>query len=199
MEDMTLFLEDANRLATEIHEGNRTAGWWSNKDTGECMLTTRNRPEIMMLVVSEVAEAAEGYELELKDDKLPEREMAEVELADTAIRLYDLIGAEGIVFTNQPDFVSDEENYPWFANTIEGFDSALMYIVRAVAHAMEGHRKADRAKYENWLQVALFRTYWVAGIFCFDIDSAITEKRAFNVVRPDHKLENRLAEGGKAY
>lgn len=32
-----------------------------------------------------------------------------------------------------------------------------------------------------------------------DIGGAIAEKMAFNKVRPDHKPENRLAEGGKAY
>ena len=74
-----------------------------------------------------------------------------------------------------------------------------MYIVRAVAHAMEGHRKSDTGKYHRWLQLALYRTYWVAGLFDYDLIGALDEKRAFNTVRPDHTLENRLAEGGKAY
>jgi len=32
-----------------------------------------------------------------------------------------------------------------------------------------------------------------------DIGGAVAEKMAFNAIRPDHKLENRMAEGGKTY
>ena len=46
-----------------------------------------------MLVVSEVAEAMEGYRKNLMDDKLPHRSMVEVELADVIIRVFDLAGA----------------------------------------------------------------------------------------------------------
>ena len=52
-----------------------------------------NVPEKLMLVVSEVAEAMEGYRKNLMDDKLPHRSMVEVELADVIIRVFDLAGA----------------------------------------------------------------------------------------------------------
>ena len=48
-----------------------------------------------MLAVSELAEAMEGARKGLKDDKLPDCEMLEVELADCAIRVFDLAGALG--------------------------------------------------------------------------------------------------------
>ena len=47
---------------------------------------------MLMLVVSEVAEAMEGERKELMDDHLPDRPMAEVELADAVIRIMDYAG-----------------------------------------------------------------------------------------------------------
>lgn len=48
-----------------------------------------------MLIVSEVAEAMEGERKDLMDDKLPHRRMAEVELADAMIRIFDYAGGFG--------------------------------------------------------------------------------------------------------
>ena len=48
-----------------------------------------------MLVVSEIAEAMEGERKGLKDDKLPHRPMAEVELVDALIRIFDYAGEHG--------------------------------------------------------------------------------------------------------
>lgn len=73
------------------------AGWWINPKTGE---DPRNNPmcfsQKLMLIVSEVAEAMEGDRKSLKDDKLPHRDMREVELADAVIRIFDLAGAYGM-------------------------------------------------------------------------------------------------------
>lgn len=121
-------IDPINRLARDIHADNVQAGWWSDPKTGESTVDTRNRGEILMLIVSEVSEGMEGHRKGLMDDKLPHRTMLEVELADACIRIFDLAGAEG-----------------------------------------------------------------------FDLGGAIAEKRAFNATRADHKLENRLKPGGKAY
>lgn len=76
------------------------AGWWTDLHTGEDLRHTtpgpkRNVPEMLALVHSEVSEALEGYRKNLPDDKLPHRPMAEVEIADTIIRLMDLAGGLG--------------------------------------------------------------------------------------------------------
>ena len=55
----------------------------------------RNKGELLMLIVSEVSECMEGERKDLMDDKLPHRKMAEVELADALIRIFDYAGAYG--------------------------------------------------------------------------------------------------------
>jgi hypothetical protein len=52
-------------------------------------------PTRIALCHSELSEALEGHRKDLMDDKLPHRKMAEVELADTLIRIFDLAGAMG--------------------------------------------------------------------------------------------------------
>lgn len=120
--------EAGTALQNECHGAAFTAGWWSDLHTGEPIDPHAKVPEKLMLIVSEIAEAMEGHRKGLADDKLPHRPMIEVELADAAIRIFDLAGALG-----------------------------------------------------------------------FDLGDAIAEKMAFNADRPDHKLANRRAAGGKAY
>lgn len=64
--------------------------WWIDINTGEPV--DRNVGELLMLCVSELAEAMEGHRKNLMDDKLPHRPMFEVEIADVMIRLFDLCG-----------------------------------------------------------------------------------------------------------
>lgn len=75
-----------------------------------------------------------------------------------------------------------------------------------VSEAMEGHRKGlmdDKLPHRTMLEVeladAVIRIADLAGALGLDLGGAIAEKLAFNAVRPDHKIENRLAEGGKSY
>lgn len=86
-----------NQLAFEIFKGNVEAGWYTNIRTGQSYGIAnapdgRNIPEMLMLIVSELGEAMEGYRKQLPDDKLPHRQMIEVELADAMIRIFDLAG-----------------------------------------------------------------------------------------------------------
>ena len=67
--------------------------WWTDLHTGKRL--KRNVGELLMLCVSELAEAMEGDRKGLMDDKLPERPMLEVELADCIIRILDMgVGLE---------------------------------------------------------------------------------------------------------
>lgn len=81
---------DLNDYARESHEDN--IQWWLD---AEGNLLDRNKGELLMLMVSEISEAMEGERKDLMDDKLPHRKMAEVELADCLIRIFDYASAFG--------------------------------------------------------------------------------------------------------
>jgi NTP pyrophosphatase (non-canonical NTP hydrolase) len=75
-----------------------------------------------------------------------------------------------------------------------------------ISEGMEGHRKGlmdDKLPTRSMLEVEIADTFIrlgdLAAALGLDVGGAIIEKMAFNAVRPDHKLENRMAAGGKAY
>lgn len=82
----------------------------------------------------------------------------------------------------------------------------LCLIHSEVSEAMEGDRKDlmdDKLVHRKMLEVeladVLIRVHDLAGFLGLDLAGAVIEKLAFNQVRPDHQMANRLAEGGKAY
>ena len=82
----------------------------------------------------------------------------------------------------------------------------LCLIHSEVSEGMEGARKNlpdDKLPHRSMLEVeladAVIRIFDLAGALNMDMGGAIAEKMAFNAIRPDHKPENRQAEGGKAY
>lgn len=103
-----------NALSVVCHMRSYDAGWWHCNETG-LPLKPGDAPEgfklneqaatfqkamfpyvvatKLMLTVSEVSEGMEGHRKTLMDDKLPDRSMIEVELADAVIRICDLAGA----------------------------------------------------------------------------------------------------------
>lgn len=87
-------IEAAKTLTVACHNRAWNNGWYINPKTGEKV--TRPVPELLMLCVTELAEAMEGYRKGLKDDHLPHRDMLEVELADAVIRIFDMAGAQGL-------------------------------------------------------------------------------------------------------
>lgn len=92
-------VETINNLVKDIHEKNKQAGWWNDPETGESLLDHKFTPYVvgtkLMLTVTELAEATEGYRKNLMDDKLPQYRMIDVELADAIIRIFDLVAAVG--------------------------------------------------------------------------------------------------------
>jgi NTP pyrophosphatase (non-canonical NTP hydrolase) len=84
-----------NAIVDFCHNESAVKGWWTAKDGSHLKdnpLTFSNK---LMLIVSEIAEAMEGDRKDSMDDHLPHRKMAEVELADAVIRIFDLAGAYG--------------------------------------------------------------------------------------------------------
>jgi len=80
-----------NDYRNQCHTANQK--WWTDIHTG--LPISRNKGELLMLMVSEIAEAMEGERKDLMDDKIPTRKMAEVELVDTLIRIFDYAGGFG--------------------------------------------------------------------------------------------------------
>ena len=87
--DKEIVAEAAGRLVEICHGNAVAAGWWNNT-------SVRDVPRLLMLCVSELAEAMEGDRKGLMDDHLPHRPMLEVELADAVIRIMDMAGGLGL-------------------------------------------------------------------------------------------------------
>lgn len=188
------FKPDLSDLATEIHADNLAAGWWTDMASGQSTLHTRNRPEMLMLAVSEIAEAAEGI-YGREDDKLPHLPMYDVELADFVIRLLDLIGAE--VSCGQAAV-----NFGWFPS--DGYravsrNDRLMTLVKTISGAMEHYRKGRMTAYAGDLRYSVAQAFAIAEVDQIDLFDIIAQKRAFNRTRADHKPENRAKDGGKKF
>ena len=80
----------------------------------------------------------------------------------------------------------------------------LCLVHSEVSEACEGVRKnlmddklPHRKMGEVELADAVIRILDLCGHEGYDLAGAIQEKLLFNAIRPDHKLEHRLAEGGK--
>jgi len=83
-----------NTLASAVYDNNVKAGWFTNAQTRR-----RENPDPLrklMLIVTEVSEAAEGVRKDCPDTHLPHRKMEEVELADVLVRLFEYAGWRGL-------------------------------------------------------------------------------------------------------
>jgi NTP pyrophosphatase (non-canonical NTP hydrolase) len=103
-------------------------------------------------------------------------------------------------------------NKKWWHDPVTGerlhrnVGEMLMLVTSELAEALEGHRKGlrdshlpTRSALEVELADALIRLFDVAVGLDLDLGGAYVEKMAYNAVRADHKLEARLAAGGKKY
>lgn len=82
----------------------------------------------------------------------------------------------------------------------------LMLIVSELGEAMEAHRKNLQDEHlpeflgiEVELADAMIRIGDLAGAKGYRVAEALAAKMAYNAQRADHKPENRVKEGGKAY
>lgn len=111
-------------IAAQVHKANDK--WWRSLDTGEPI--QRNVGELLMLAVSELAEALEGDRKNLQDDKLPQYKMFDIEIVDCFIRLFDIAG--GLI----PDLG-------------EKFEAKMRYNAMRHDHTVEGRKTAEGKKY----------------------------------------------------
>ena len=107
---------------------------------------------------------------------------------------------------------SHEDNIKWWRDLETGEPlqrnkAELICLMHSeLSEALEGvrknlqdeklpHRKAEEVE----LADCLIRIFDYAGAFGLDLEGAYHEKRAYNKTREDHKVENRLREGGKKF
>lgn len=83
--------QSINHLSEVCHGVTAECGWWHDVNSGAPL--QRNKAELLCLIHSEISEALEGVRKDAMDDKLPQRKMEEVELADALIRIFDYAGA----------------------------------------------------------------------------------------------------------
>lgn len=166
-----------NELAKQIYDANCKVGWWDNPNP--CVV------EKMQLASTEVAEATEGERKSLMDDHLPHRKMGEVELADTLIRILDFGAYLKLRYTG-PTHVWDRDIANW------SIGRQHFYINRCLVYF---HDDPSNQHYSNLIDCVLK----VALNLGYDIESAATEKLAYNAKRADHKREARAAENGKKF
>jgi hypothetical protein len=188
-----------DQKAFEVHQNNVKVGWWTDINSGTSTLLTRNRAELLMLVVSEVSEAAHGLDNDLMDDKLPHLSMFEVEISDVSIRLFDMIGAEASIAGSNRDFdyvtIAEQELEHIFCEP----DRQLLRIVNHCSAAMEHLRKGRRQEYWAKLVDALMCTFAIASDHDFNLWDVIDQKLEFNRTRADHQIANRLKANGKKF
>lgn len=86
----------AEQLTAICHGAACEAGWWNDTDPNTNKSNPLHFSNKLCLIHSEISEAMEGDRKKLMDDKLPHRQMREVELADAVIRIFDLAGGYGM-------------------------------------------------------------------------------------------------------
>jgi len=178
---------DLNAMAARVHVAN--AKWWRDLETGKPLV--RNRGEMLMLMVSEVAECMEGERKGLMDDKLPHRLMAEVEMADVFIRALDYAAGYGYELTSAscPIAISVDMNR----------GEILMKIVNLIGNVYERERLSPPWRVGLALCEVIAAVCLYCEVFGYDLLGAYEEKLAFNAVRADHQDEARRAAGGKKW
>jgi len=198
--------EQINATMRAIHAENVARGWWSDPKTGESILATRDRGGLLALVHSELSEALDGFENEQMDDHLTHRRMAEVELADAKIRIFDIAGAECLDLGGAMQEVADADYDRLSLDGTYTIEEVLLRAHRNLSRALEGFRKnmmhADmphRKATEVELATAMVRINNLASGCGFDLAAAIEEKRAYNGKRADHQIANRLTANGKKF
>jgi|TARA_R100000084_G_scaffold103245_1_gene59203 hypothetical protein len=173
---------DWNALAQSIHQANVDAGWWDEWPNRKDRYNTAR-----MLIVTELAEGAEGARKDLMDDHLPHRKMLDVELADAAIRILDLAGACEINL-----------NFKDAARNGNGAGYWSQFWDR-MRNDLERLDIVARSVYVKGMDVALFRIITLCKYKRIPLLEIIEEKRAYNAQRADHKRENRAQAGGKKW
>lgn len=163
-----------NEYAKTIHANNVAVGWWPEN---RCLF------ELIQLVSTEVAEATEGERRDLMDDKITHRKMGEVKLADALIRMLDFGGYMGL-----------KHRFNSLVMTAGKKASFYHYHINSNLFASYPEDMT------NMNYSAVIDCIFDAGLYLeYDIEGAMIEKLEYNKNLEDHKIENRMKDGGKKF
>lgn len=210
--------ENLQELALKVFTQNKAMGWWPEEDT-----KTRCPFEIMALIQSEASEALEGLRKNLMDDHLPEYKMVEVELADVLIRLLDFVGAYGInIGTINKAFLEKKEEetknniFYTGCNPVRllsllncriakltetyMFDSMIKVLAKDDENFdFERYASEQEEKRSNIVAIIIQTIEMMERNFDYKVQESLFKKLDYNKKRADHKLENRMKDGGKKF
>jgi hypothetical protein len=187
-----------NDYAKRVHAANHK--WWHDARSNR---VERNKGELICLIHSEISEAMEGERKGLMDDHLPHRKMAEVELADALIRVFDYAGGFSLDL-NDPDLEGDlnvmakKTMFFPFRYTEKDFNRGeeLGRIHSAISRAYE---ERDAYYAAGSLTALIYEILLYSARCGYDLNGAFEEKMSYNAVRHDHTHEARAAAGGKKW
>ena len=178
-------------------------GWHNDINTGarrDFDQSDRMVPVRISLIHSELSEGLEGHRKSLQDDKLPQHSMLAVELADAAIRIFDLAGCMEL---DLKDGLSVKMSLCYFLRTIDDKDMTPPdYIAVAHYYVSQAFFKWSERNYREFsynLSFAVQVIIQAAERSNFALLDIMGEKMEFNLTRDDHKHANRKAVGGKAF
>jgi hypothetical protein len=198
-QDIMEMLEWLDPRAVEIHTTACAKGWWDIsgpegkipvRDTLAPKLHTRNFGEIIMLAVSELAEALECYrtgkpvtEVWIENGK---PEGFPIEIADTIIRLLDNLVASGGPGNRLSETTSDTVMLALNVIQSANIPEQLLRITTSLCHTYSSHYEFLRSA-QNY-RIYLIQVVIDILIFChhhdIDIRSAVTQKMQYNDSRP---------------
>lgn len=190
MKPIKLQANTVNRLAASIHKRNHK--WWHD---AKGKPVNRNDGELLMLVVTELAEAVEGIRKDLMDDHLPHLKMEEVEMADAVIRLLDFAAGNRIkISLNRVVDYDGECSLFFYQNKCEKILAIVEKITMAwrtfkVARGFSGYR----------IGVAVACIIHYCEFRKLNLNRAIAEKLEYNRTRADHTHEARAKANGKKF
>lgn len=189
-------------LASECHNKAVESGWWTNLDDGSSQIGKRDFIQLSGLSMTEVQEAFEGGQS--PDDKLPEMPAFQVEIADAFIRQADMAGGCYVDLASAFEMISPHADLTYAAlpihpdvRSMQHRAVACMLINGEISKSIECQRKRKLAQRDVHVARSMVLCFQLAAMFGYDLESAIRAKLEYNANRPDHKLENRAAEGGK--
>jgi hypothetical protein len=180
---------ELNLLAAEIHKRNHH--WWHDEHGNPVV---RERGELLMLVITELAEAVEGIRKNLMDDKLPHRKMEEVEMADAKIRLLDFASGFGLRLAS-----TGHMHYPYGFLESANKPTRILHICIEVGKSYDCFSGGDHDAAADLVSISVGMIEYYCKFYGFDLAGAVTQKMAYNQTREDHKHEARNQAHGKKF